>query len=281
VASLDFDPNRPPVPPRPASTLVLLRDARDGVEVVVMQRSLQSSFMGGAIVFPGGRLEAHDARAEWPEALVTRDDGPWWDDEGFAARVAGCREALEEVSIAPVTGGPLAHAEAETLRKAAAEPWPAWRDQLATLGRRLDLASLVPLARWVTPEAESRRFDARFFIARAPEGQEGVMDEREAIRTFWARPATLLDDWEHGRVSLFPPTHRTLEQLAAFDSVDAALASARGAALHEICPRFVLDEGVPTLALPGDPLHAVKERRSPGGSRFVLRGDRWIPTDPG
>ena len=280
MASLDFDPTRPPATPRPAATLVLLRDARDGLEVVVMQRSHQSSFMGGAIVFPGGRVETHDGRDAWGTEVVTLGEGAWWDDEGFAARVAGSREALEEVSIVPLTGGALRHEEAETLRASARQPAPALQAALAGLGRKLDLCSLVPLARWVTPEAESRRFDARFLIARAPEGQEGVMDEREAIRTFWARPASLLDDWAKGRVSLFPPTHRTLEQLAAHTTVDDALRAARGATLDVICPRFVIDGGIPTLALPGDPLHDVRERRSPGGSRYVLRDERWIPTDP-
>ena len=280
MTSLDFDQHRAPTHPRPAATLVLLRDAREGLEVVVMQRSLQSSFMGGAIVFPGGRIEPHDARAEWPDGTFTAGDGPWWDDEGFAARIAGCREALEEVSIVPVAGEPLRREEAESLRLAAAKPEPALRAALVTLGRRLDLSSLVPLSRWVTPEAENKRFDARFFVARAPAGQEGEMDRREAIRTFWARPASLLEDWEKGAVALFPPTHRTLEQLATHPTVEAALAAARLAPLDVICPRFVLDGGVATLALPGDPLHTVRERLSPGGSRYVLRGERWISTDP-
>jgi hypothetical protein len=148
------------------------------------------------------------------------------------------------------------------------------------MGRTLDLASLVPLARWVTPEAEQRRFDARFFVARAPEGQEASMDEREAIRTFWALPAQLLEEADRGRVTLFPPTHRTLMHLAASGSVDAMIARARSSTLDPICPRFAIDRGSPTLALPGDPLHEIPERRSEGGSRYVLRDDRWVSCDP-
>lgn len=243
-----------------------------------MQRSHQSRFMGGAIVFPGGRVEAGDAIGAWTD-LFTRGEGPWWDEEGAAARVACCREALEEIGILPVAGPPLAADELAALRAASEAGGDALRKALGERGRRLDLGSLVPLARWVTPEAEPRRFDARFFVTRAPVGQEGAMDEREAIRTFWSTPAALLDQYLSGEVTLYPPTHRTLELLAGVRDVEGALAMARTSTLEVICPRFVLDDGKPTLALPGDSLHEVGERRVPGGSRYVLEGERWVARD--
>ena len=295
--TLDFDPDRPPPPARPAATLILLRDRRDplrdplrdderddkrDLEVAVMQRSLQSKFMGGAVVFPGGRVEPHDARGEWPAALTTHageSSEPWWDDEGFAARVAACREALEEVAMVPLTGGAITSEALEGLRRAIAEGVAPFREALRAEGRALDLDALVPFSRWVTPEAEQRRFDARFFVARAPEGQEGAIDRREAIRTFFATPRALLDDYERGAIALFPPTHRTLVRLSTVRSVDDALSLARRASLDVICPRFALDDGVPTLALPGDRLHAIAEPRIEGASRYVLRGDRWVEED--
>src|SRR5438445_12958535 len=89
---LDFDDARPIVEPRAAATLIFVRDTKNGVELCVMQRSLQSSFMGGAVVFPGGRVEPHDAAWSWPPPVATRGSGAWWDDDGVAARVAACRE---------------------------------------------------------------------------------------------------------------------------------------------------------------------------------------------
>lgn len=240
-----------------------------------MQRSHQSRFMGGAIVFPGGRVEEGDALDAW-KGLHTQADGPWWDAEGGAARVACCREALEEIGILPVSGPPLQVTALATLRAASEKGSEALRTALSASGLQLDLAALVPLSRWVTPEAEQRRFDARFFVTRAPLGQEGAMDEREAIRTFWSTPAALLEQYVSGEVTLFPPTHRTLELLATVSDVESALAMARASTLEIICPQFVLDEGKPTLALPGDSLHAVRERRVPGGTRYVLEGERWV-----
>jgi 8-oxo-dGTP pyrophosphatase MutT (NUDIX family) len=286
---LTFDPDRPPVEARPAATILLLRDRRDaegggprvgGLEVLVMQRSLQSSFMGGAVVFPGGRVERDDADAAWNDEVAStkRATGAWWDDAGKAARIAACRESLEEVGVVPLVGPPVDADELAVLRAAVARGGSsALREALASRGRALDLAGLVPYARWVTPLAEAKRFDARFFLAHAPAAQVEKSDDREAIRVRWSPPAELLRGFDEGAITLFPPTHRTLERLAEAANVAAAFRAAERASLEVICPRFVVDGGVPVLALPGDPLHEVRERRIDGGSRFVLRGERWLP----
>lgn len=234
-----------------------------------MQRSKQSSFMGGAVVFPGGRIEPADAAAEWDE-VVDRGSGAllhWWDDEGRAARIGACREALEEVGLAPIRG--VTREQLDTMRKAVT---PA---AFLAAGCRLDLGALVPFARWVTPEAESRRFDARFFLAAAPLGVEPVSDEHEAVRVLYATPRQLLNQFERDEISLFPPTHRSLEVLATVTTVAEALDLARTSSLEVICPRFIVEDGAPVLALPGDPLHEIRERRIAGGSRYVLLEGRW------
>lgn len=276
---LDLDPNRPVAAPRPAATVVLLRDPpRDAgeVEVCVMQRSHQSSFMGGAVVFPGGRVEDLDADSAWEAvATSTAGEGAWWDREGVAARVAACREALEEVGIVPLTGALDADAHA-ALRRAAAEGSVALREALVRAGVRLDLGALVPLARWLTPEAEKRRYDTRFFLSRAPRGQEAQSDEHEALRVYWASPSQLLSDFEAGNVALFPPTHRTLELLVGRRDVDDAFAIVRNTTLDVICPRFLVEDEAAILALPGDPRHDVREARIAGKSRYALRDGRWV-----
>lgn len=277
---LDFDPTRVAVAPRPAATLLLLRDRlvsdsthRAELEVCVMQRSKQSSFMGGAVVFPGGRIEPADAASEWDE-VVERGSGAWldwWDDEGRAARIAACREALEEVGLAPIPG--VTREQLDTLRRAVT---PA---AFLAVGCRLDLGALVPFARWVTPEAESRRFDARFFLAAAPPGVEPVSDEHEAVRVLYETPRQLLTQFERDEISLFPPTHRSLELLASVTTVAEAFNLARTASLEVICPRFLVEDGAPVLALPGDPQHEIREPRIAGGSRYMLREGRWTSGD--
>jgi len=274
---VDFDPNRAPVTPRPAATIILLRQGSSDVEVCVMQRSTKSSFMGGAVVFPGGRIEAHDQTASW-DGLFVQGTGEWWDDEGAAARIAACREALEEVGVAPLSGA-LDDVAWQRLRVAAIAGVEPLRDAMRVLGAKLDLAVMVPLARWVTPEAEQRRFDARFFLAPAPSGVEGSSDQHEATRVYWASPASLLEEFERGAISLFPPTHRTLELLAGRKTLAEALALSGETTLSVICPRFLVENDVPVLALPGDPRHDVPEPRIPGGSRYVLRDGRWTSED--
>jgi 8-oxo-dGTP pyrophosphatase MutT (NUDIX family) len=262
--------------------VLLLRD-RGGVadaafEVCVMQRSLHSTFMGGAVVFPGGRTDAEDALDRWPLDLLERSRV--CDSALESARITACRESLEEVGLLPVCardGAPVV--DVTPLRVALASSIVAFREALASSRLRLDLASLTPLSRWVTPEAEPKRFDTHFFLARAPQGQVPRSDEREAIRVLWATPRALLEEYESGAITLFPPTHRSLEWLACRRSIDEALAVANRARLDEICPVFKLIGDLPVLALPGDPLHPVGERRIDGATRYVLRGDVWRSED--
>ncbi len=274
---LDFDPNRTPVTPRPAATIILLREveAEGDVEICVMQRSNQSSFMGGAVVFPGGRIESHDQASAW-DGLFTPGSGEWWDAEGSAARIAACREALEEVGVAPIAGALDADAW-QRLRAAATAGVDTLRATLRELSATLDLAGMVPFARWLTPEAEQRRFDARFFLAAAPRGVEGSSDQHEATRVYWSSAAALLAEFDRGAIALFPPTHRTLQLLAGRRTLAEAFAVARDSTLAVICPRFLVENDQPVLALPGDPKHEIREPRIGGSSRYLLRDGRWVP----
>jgi 8-oxo-dGTP pyrophosphatase MutT (NUDIX family) len=272
---LDLDPNRAAAAPREAATLIVLRDVAAGIEVFCVERHPKSGFLGGAIVFPGGKVDPSDASPEWEAAVSGRAT------EDHAQKIAGCREALEEAAILPIaaSGGVLSHDELLDVRARAASDDGFLRSFLRARGLRLDLDALHPFARWVTPEAESRRFDTRFYVTRLPAGQRGAHDDRETTSSFWASPADVLARFDEGRVQLLPPTHRTLELLAAARTGDDAIAIAARMSLAPICPRLVPQEGTMALVLPGDPAHDVPEARVPGSSRFVLRSDRWVPED--
>jgi 8-oxo-dGTP pyrophosphatase MutT (NUDIX family) len=157
-------------------------------------------------------------------------------------------------------------------------------------GLLVDAATLVPFARWITPSAEGKRFDATFFIALAPVGQTAQHDSVETVEHLWATPGDVLERYSRRELKLPPPTIRTLEDLAAHASIDDALAWARGRDVVPVLPKLVpVDDTVAIVlpwdreyaALPGagmviDPAHQVA--RPP--SRFVLRDGRWWGPPP-
>ncbi|MFO0675689.1 MAG: hypothetical protein U0169_04090 [Polyangiaceae bacterium] len=291
---LDLDESRTGVPTRDAATLVLVRNAtasEGGIEVFCVERNKKSRFLGGAVVFPGGAVDPSDRDPvfaghtdPWtasPRARALADDA----DALRALYVAACRESLEEAAIVPSRGVPLDHDQAVLLRHALVKEARPFADVLRSRGLTIDASLLVPFARWVTPIAEARRFDARFFLAALPEGQEGVHDEHETTASFWASPSELLRRFDAEEIVLAPPTHRTLELLVGRADVDDALAFAHGSDLSIILPKMVrvttengrVDETTVALVLPGDPDHDVATSRIPGLSRYVLRGKRFVP----
>jgi len=154
----------------------------------------------------------------------------------------------------------------------------------------VDAATLVPFARWVTPSAEGKRFDARFFVAAAPADQVARHDSVETVDSLWATPADVLARYEAGTLKLPPPTIRNLEDLAAHATVDAALAWARGRQVAPILPKLVPLGDTLAIVLPWDPEYAslpgegmVIEPTHPVArppSRFVLSEGRWWGRSP-
>jgi 8-oxo-dGTP pyrophosphatase MutT (NUDIX family) len=285
---LDLDPNREGVAPRDAATLVVVRDtAPGGLEVFCVERH-KTGFLGGAIVFPGGKLDASDADVAWtsratapraPASPISSDDATL-----RALAVAACREALEEAAILPLVGAALAHEELLDWRARIEQKRATLRDLLEERSALLDLASLHPFARWITPAAESRRFDTRFFLFVADAALTGAHDDRETTASFWAAPHDVLRRFAARELRLAPPTHRTLEILAAASGARDALRIADASCVDPICPRLVQHRDARgdtvALVLPGDPEHDVRDVRSPGKSRYVLRGERFFPEDP-
>jgi 8-oxo-dGTP pyrophosphatase MutT (NUDIX family) len=154
----------------------------------------------------------------------------------------------------------------------------------------VDASTLVPFARWITPSAEGKRFDARFFVAAAPKGQTALHDSVETVDHLWARPAEVLARYERAELKLPPPTIRTLEDLAIHATVEAALAWARGCVVTPILPKLVPLNDTVAIVLPWDPDYSslpgegmVIEPTHPAArppSRFVLSEGRWWGRPP-
>lgn len=266
--------------PRDAATVLLLRDAPRGFEVFMVKRSGLSDVLGEAHVFPGGKIDAGDSAAgalsrigglDQFDTDVLGEDLPR--ERAAGMFVAAARETFEEAGVLLARGvhGDLAAARA---RLNAKESFAAI---LAELQATLDAPALVPWVRWVTPMILAKRFDARFFLAVAPQGQEALHDDHEAVASVWLRPADALEGFASGNLQLAPATWMSLQHLALFDSIGAALADARSRKPPVIQPHGFAVDGVRHLALPGDPLHQTRERAIPGPVRLRWDGKKYQP----
>ena len=160
------------------------------------------------------------------------------------------------------------------------------RELAEEAGLTVDAATLVPFARWITPSAEPKRFDARFFVARAPDGQTARHDTVETVDHAWVTPAAMLARHRRGKLKLPPPTIRTLEDFAPHATVDAALAWARTQPRDPIMPKLVPVADTLAIVLPWDdeyaslpgeglPIDAGHPAARPP-TRFLLRDGLWL-----
>jgi 8-oxo-dGTP pyrophosphatase MutT (NUDIX family) len=268
---------RTPAQPRDAATVVVLRAAPRGIEVYLVKRSRAVDFMAGAHVFPGGRLDKGDSSAS-ACALLSAGTASLQDRLGepipamHAAGlfVAAIRETFEEAGL--LLGRLAAGWGADDARRAVAAG-----AQFSTLVEHIDAAALVPWVRWVTPEISPKRFDARFFLARAPEGQEPSVDGREATEGLWIAPQEALRRWDDGAMQLAPATAKSIELLSAFASVDAALAEAARRPPPVAMPVVWNDKenGRAYISLPGDPRHPLPDALGGSIRRFQLTEGRY------
>jgi 8-oxo-dGTP pyrophosphatase MutT (NUDIX family) len=258
-----------PAQPRPAATLILVRDGADGIETLMITRHGGASFAAGAAVFPGGRVDVEEEQPLIPHARGL--DGLPADDA--LARLAALRETVEEAGILLVrhAGGDLLAPEALVLPSGAA-----LADHLATAGLQLAADLLVPFAHWITPVVEPKRFDARFYIAAVPPGFGGgsVPDGREAVHAAWTTPAAALAAFGEGRLVLFPPTELSLARIGESASAAEAVARAQATPVVPIMPELIFTEDGVLHRLPAGCGYDVAERRiSPSVAR-LLRGGR-------
>ncbi len=250
------DPPSVPVSPRPAATIVLLRDgAADGLEVLLMRRSRNSGFVPGAYVFPGGRVDGSDALP----AAVERLDG--LAVEGAASRLnlhdaeppaiayylAALREAFEETGIlvglrsdgsAPPTAAE--DAGVDSIRDDLMQDRISFAETVALLQCRIAGQAVEYFAHWITPAAEPRRYDTRFFAAKVRAGSTPIVDPREMTDAVWATPADALRRCDDGELPMVFPTIKTLEQLTSFESADQALDALRGLPVRTILPTLLI-----------------------------------------
>jgi len=274
--------------PRDSATVVMLRDSPEGPEVFLVRRHGDSAVLGGAFVFPGGKLDASDS--ELDPALHLDNDARTLHAslaetslEPAAATglyVAALREAFEESGVLFAVGiTPANRLEAADMLKAGHR----FNDVLSALQIRLQTRSVLPWSRWITPHLpslSSKRFDTRFFVATVPDAQTALHDNVETTESLWLHPKRALAQYWGGQLAMAPPQIMTLAHLARHANVASVFAYARSNPPPVILPHaFNQDDGLRVICYPGDALHSVSKRAMPGPTRIFLRNRRFEPED--
>jgi 8-oxo-dGTP pyrophosphatase MutT (NUDIX family) len=266
------------VAPRPASTILLLRDSaggvdgkgrnvngrdvddksRDEIEVFMMVRHYEIDFNSGALVFPGGSVDASDKEIIAKSELYSGGEG--LDAATLSFRIAAIRETFEESGILlarPKGSNTLVDAkraaEIEAAhRTALCESKTTFPKVLAECGMSLALDELVPYAHWITPEGMPKRFDTWFFLAAAPPEQVGAHDGKESTDSIWLSPREALAGGESGRFKLPFPTTRNLIRLGKQPDVRAALDDMKGKPIVTVMPVMTKLNGGRQLRIPAE-----------------------------
>jgi 8-oxo-dGTP pyrophosphatase MutT (NUDIX family) len=269
-------------PAAPSASVVLLRDAGADLEVFLLRRHAQSDVLGGAYVFPGGKVDPEDR--EWAGRLdrppsqlhALLGEPELAPDDAAGLFVTAIRELFEEAGVL------LADVTPEQARAAwqALRDGPRFDELLAPSGVRLAASALQPWSRWITPALSSvtrKRFDTRFFVATVPPGQEARHDDHEATESLWLAPRAALRQYWDGVIDLAPPQILGLSHLARHRSVASVLAAAASSTPPCIRPEPHDADGVRVLCYPGDPMHSEPKRALPGPTRLTFRNRRFEP----
>lgn len=272
--------------PLDAATVVMLRDAPSGLQVLLMRRHQASNVLGGVFVFPGGKLDAQDQDPVWLQRLsqdsthlhqrLNEPDIP--KERASGLFVAAMREAYEECRVL-LGCAPHAEPQAQSLLQAL-RSGQSWHQAFAAQTLALHTEALMPWCRWITPRQASvtnKRFDTRFFVTQVPDDQLAEHDNFEATETLWIAPReALLRYWDR-EIELAPPQIMSLVHLSRHPHAQSVLAEAQSRRPPVIEPEPFDQDGVRTICYPGDPRHSVQHAAFPGPSRLMFKNKRFEP----
>ncbi len=248
-----MDTDTPPAP-IPASTVVIGRDRPGGIEIFMVLRHERSNFASGALVFPGGKIDKTDRqpglRPFCPGADKVEDSLLW-------AMVAAIRETFEESGILlarhndddkVVSGSHLA--SLDCYRNPLNSGELTLMEFLEKENLKLACDQLTLFAHWITPEMAPKRFDTRFFLARAPEGHEGMHDGTESVDSIWISAKEAIGDYKNGKYFIMFPTRMNIQKLGRNQTMDDALAAAESTEIITVNPWVEERETGPALCIP-------------------------------
>jgi 8-oxo-dGTP pyrophosphatase MutT (NUDIX family) len=258
---------------RDAATVLILRDGPpdadgDALEVFMLRRNLDSDFVGGAFVFPGGAVDPEDRHDDLDAVCRGRSDADasarlGIEQGGLAFWVAAIRESFEEAGVLLAyhpDGEVIRLADPETNERFAAHRTAVDSGQRRLVeiceeeGLELAVDAIWYFGHWITPVGAPRRYDTRFFVTLAPPAQTPVHDDHEVIANLWIKPKAALARHGDGDFQMLPPTIASLRAVSRFSTAAEVLeAAAELTDVPTILPRVILDEGGVRIVLPGDP----------------------------
>ena len=258
--------NKASVEPVPSATILLLRGDHQSLEVFMVVRHHEIDFASGALVFPGGKVDAQDADPD----LIDLCDGAAADAGVRSIQIAAIREAYEEcgVLLARPTGstalieGPRLQG-LEAFRASIHGGATSLRQFLQQNDLRLACDMLVPFAHWITPAMMPKRFDTHFFIAEAPADQVALHDGHESVDSVWINPSDAMRAAEDGRYTVIFPTLRQVEKLARATSPANAIERARADRIVTVLPWTEQRSDGNYLCIPVDAGYDVSEQKMP------------------
>jgi 8-oxo-dGTP pyrophosphatase MutT (NUDIX family) len=262
---------KPVVPARPAATVAILRDGVQGIEVFLVVRHHEIDFASGAIVFPGGKVDAEDASDDWQSLVSAAPPAP-----GRAYFVAAGRETFEEAGLVlarcrgsmELVDAAAADRLVEAHRARLLKGEVSFIDILRGEGLTLALDLMLPFAHWVTPETMPKRFDTHFFLVAAPVSQLGAHDGSESVEGLWITPQQALAEAEAGRRTLVFATRMNLAKLARYSTVAEAVAATRAGPVVTVVPKVKRTPEGRWLQIPAEADYGVTEVFVEEGSTF-------------
>lgn len=267
------------VTPKSASTVVLLKQGpRDSLYVLMLKRNVALEFVGGAYVFPGGKVDVADSNPDLYARCNGLDDSKASEllgicKDGLSYYVCAVRESFEEagVLLGSVRAENLGDSDLSVLRSELNSGKVTFADMARKLDLVLDCTQLTYFSHWITPEGSPRRYDTRFFVAEMPSAQDPGADSGETTSHIWVTPSQALESHQEGRFEMILPTVKTLELFLEFSSVKDALAWARSQRdVPTILPKLVSSGDSVEAILPDNPAYASSEE-------VYLKSARDIP----
>ena len=240
----------------PASTVLIIRNGENDIEVFMVVRHHQIDFASGALVFPGGKVDTKDIDPDIRDFIIPDKD---YADEELSFRIAAIRESYEESGVLFAN-----YKEDENLiNNEKLEELHRWRDKfnnnetsMQEFAKKENLKfsteSLIPFAHWITPDLMPKRFDTRFYLAAVPDGHQGIHDGNESVDSLWISPKQAIKDCLSEKRTIIFPTRMNLEKLRNSKTVEEALSNARKHRIVTVLPKLEKTEEGVFLTLPKD-----------------------------